>query len=78
MFLVDAKSRAWSHPLSCGISPNGSVCVTRINSDYAPCEFLAEHYEGSGFALPMTVMIFDQRNTAARVTIAVSGEKTWH
>jgi hypothetical protein len=35
-------------------------------------------FDPRGFALPMTMMVVDQRNEAMRVTIEVSGRKTWH
>jgi hypothetical protein len=62
----------------CSVSPNGSVCVTRIHGSGKAGECLAEHYEAKGFRLPMTIAIVDQRNEAARVTLWRSGEKTWH
>ena len=51
----------------CAVSPNGSVVVTRVGSGDA--EPLAEHYEAHGFSVPMTIMIVDQENTAAKATI---------
>jgi hypothetical protein len=43
-----------------------------------PSETLAEYFEDEGFVLPMTIAVVDQRNEAIKVTIAASGEKTWH
>jgi hypothetical protein len=64
--------------ITCTVSPNGSVLAVRVKGDETPNEPLAEHYEKPGFLLPMTIVVVDQRNEAARVTIAASGQKTWH
>ena len=60
-----------------GVSPNGSRIAIRVEGDGTPGEVLAEHYENPG-ALPMTIVVADQRNDAVRVTITASGQKTWH
>ena len=65
--------------IMCAISPNGNVLAIHVKGDGTPGEVLAEHYESAqGFALPMTMVIVDQHNEAMRVTIAASGQKTWH
>ena len=54
----------------CTVSPNGSVACARIYGDGRAPDILAEHFEAEGFRLPMTCMVLDQNNEAARVTIA--------
>jgi hypothetical protein len=51
----------------CAVSPNGSVAVSRVGS--GDVEPLAEHYESRGFSVPMTIMVVDQENTAAKATV---------
>jgi hypothetical protein len=51
----------------CAVSPNGSVVVSRVGSGDA--EPLAEHYEARGFSVPMTIVVVDQENRAAKATI---------
>jgi hypothetical protein len=63
--------------IMCAISPNGSVRVTRWPEGRDP-ELLVEHLEPDGFALPMTLLVFDRRNNAARVTLTAQGNKVWH
>ena len=60
----------------CGISPNGSICSVRMTGE-DDGQVLAEHYEGEGFALPMTIIIVDRANNAARITVTASGA-SWH
>ena len=52
----------------CAASPNGSAACARVYGDGAARDILAEHLEAEG--LPMTCMVLDQNNEAARVTIA--------
>jgi hypothetical protein len=63
--------------IMCAISPNGSVIVCRFSENPEP-QNLAEHFEGGGFALPMTLVVLDQRNDAVRVTLNAQGKKAWH
>ena len=57
-------------------SKNGSVLALRVSGEDVP-DVLAEHYEGSMFSLPITIMVLDQTAEAARVTFAA--ERThWH
>jgi hypothetical protein len=57
-------------------SANGSVLAVRMTGD-GPPETLAAHSQDGGFRVPMTFMVLDQENNAARVT--VSAERlTWH
>src|SRR5262249_56336992 len=48
--------------IACAISPNGNVCVFRVEP--AGNEILAEHYENQPFRLPMTITVVDQKNEA--------------
>ena len=55
----------------CAASPNGSlVCARVYGGDGLAPDILAEHLEAEGFRLPMTCMVLDQNNEAARVTVA--------
>jgi hypothetical protein len=60
----------------CCVSPNGNVLVSRTDGQNP--EVLAEHYEGAGFAVPMTIVIIDQKNIAARMTITTAGTTVLH
>ena len=51
----------------CAVSPNGSVVVSRVSS--GDFETLAQHCEARGFSVPMTIVVVDQKNTAAKATI---------
>jgi hypothetical protein len=39
---------------------------------------LAEHTEGAGFRLPMTIVVVDRKNEAAKITIDTTGKITRH
>jgi hypothetical protein len=58
------------------ISPNGSVTVVRMDGENV--EVLAEHYEGGGFRLPMTIAVVDQKNEAVLVTVGPNRNLTYH
>lgn len=58
-------------------SRNGSVVAVWAPRDGRDSEVLAEHYEALGFLAPITCMVLDQNNEAARVTIEV-GKVTYH
>jgi hypothetical protein len=60
----------------CAASPNGSVMAIRVIPDKEP-DMLAEHFEPEGVAVPFTIMVLDQDNEAARITIEATGKKTW-
>jgi hypothetical protein len=60
----------------CGISPNGSVTVIRMDGENV--EVLAEYYEGGGFRLPMTITVIDQKNEAVRITINSDRKLVYH
>jgi hypothetical protein len=62
----------------CAVSPNGNVMAFRFHEPGREPEVLAQHDEGQGFSLPMTVMVLDKDNTAVRTTIAADGRSTWH
>ena len=75
--LEECCQRGMSPPfIMCGISPNGSICSVRMTGE-DDGQVLAEHYEGEGFALPMTIIIVDRANNAARITVTASGA-SWH
>lgn len=59
------------------LAPNGSVLVVRMRGDGTPADVLAEHYEGGVFIAPMTIVVLDQRNEAAKVVIEATGKRTW-
>jgi hypothetical protein len=63
--------------IMCAVSPNGSILVNRIDGTGAS-EVLAQHFEGGGFAVPMTIMVLDQNNVAVKATIDHSGKMSWH
>jgi hypothetical protein len=56
--------------IACAVSPNGAVLCMRVNGGGAAPDILAEQFEPGGFRLPMTCMVLDQNNEAARVTVA--------
>ena len=56
----------------CAVSPNGSIYASRFDG-LGGSEPLAEHFEGEGFALPMTLMVLDQNNVVAKAAIKHSG-----
>jgi hypothetical protein len=56
----------------CSASPNGSTLVMRLIGGGADPDVLAEHYEPQGFVLPMTIMVLDQHNEAAKVVLEPS------
>lgn len=68
--------------VAAAVASNSSVFTVRYEPDpqgeglrAVP---LADHTEGSGFALPINIMIMDQAGEAVRVKIATSGETTYH
>ena len=50
-------------------SRNGSVYALRVRGDGSESEVLAEHFEGAGFPIPINIMVLDQNNEAALITI---------
>ena len=63
--------------VACAISPNGSVIALRIAGE-SDAQVLAAHAEGVGFRLPMTIVVVDQKNKAAKITIDTTGKTTCH
>jgi hypothetical protein len=61
--------------VACAISPNGSVIALRMDGN-SDTQVLAEHTEGGGFRLPMTIVVVDRKNEAAKVTIDTTGRIT--
>jgi len=59
----------------CLVSPNGCTTVMRINAKGMPGEVLAEHLEPEGFQLPMSIVVVDQHNAVANVTIETPDEQ---
>ena len=57
--------------IMCAASPNGSVISARYEETRAglKCEFLSEHIENGGFAIPLNIMITDQAGEAVRMLI---------
>jgi hypothetical protein len=41
-------------------------------------QLLAEHTEGGGFTLPMTMVVVDRKNEAAKITIDTTGRIARH
>ena len=63
--------------VACAISPNGSVIALRMDGE-SDTQVLAEHTEGAGFSLPMTIVVVDRKNGAAKITIDTTGKMTRH
>ena len=61
--------------VGCAISPNGSVIALRMDGK-SDAQVLAEHTEGAGFRLPMTIVVVDRKNEAAKITIDTTGKIT--
>ena len=57
-------------------SRNGSVLVLRTRGDDIENEVLAEHFESEGFPTPVSIMVLDQNNKAALITIGPECEDT--
>ena len=54
--------------IMCTISPNGSVLASRM--DGVGCaKILAQHSEPDGFKVPLSLVLVDQNNAVARITI---------
>ena len=74
--LEECERRGLCLPLIlCGISPNGSIIGVRLTGE-GSAQTLAEHFEDEGFALPMTIVVVDRDNEAARITVTASG-RAW-
>ena len=58
-------------------SANGSGAILRVRGDGSPPETLAEHFEPSGFTMPLVVTLIDQHASSAKFTIT-PGEPVQH
>lgn len=56
----------------CTISPNGSVLASRIDN-FGCAKVLAQHSEPDGFRVPLSLVLVDQNNAVARITIDHAG-----
>jgi hypothetical protein len=63
--------------VGCAISSNGSVTALRMDGK-SDAQVLAEHTEGVGFRLPLTIVVVDRKNEAAKITIDTTGKITRH
>jgi len=63
--------------VACAISPNSSVIALRMERK-SDAQVLAEHTEGAGFRLPMTIVVVDRKNESAKITIDTTGKMTRH
>ena len=60
------------------VSPaSGRTAVLRIHGAGKPYEVLAGDPEVEDFALPLTIVVVDQRNEILPARIEASGETTW-
>ena len=58
--------------IMCTISPNGSVLASRIDT-FGCAKILAQHSEPDGFTVPLSLVLVDQNNAVARITIDHAG-----
>jgi hypothetical protein len=58
--------------IMCTISPNGSVLASRMDS-IGSAKILTQHSEPDGFKVPLSLVLVDQNNTVARITIDHTG-----
>jgi hypothetical protein len=58
--------------IMCTISPNGSVLASRIDT-FGCARILAQHSEPNGFRVPLSLVLIDQNNAVARITIDHAG-----
>ena len=58
--------------IMCTISPNGSVFASRIDSTGC-AKILTQHSEPDGFRVPLSLVLVDQNNAVARITIDHAG-----
>jgi hypothetical protein len=63
--------------VACAISPNSSVIALRMERK-SDAQVLAEHTEGAGFRLPMTIVVVDRKNEPAKITIDTTGKIIRH
>jgi hypothetical protein len=58
--------------IMCTISPNGSVLASRVDT-FGCAKILAQHSEPDGFRVPLSLILVDQNNAVARITIDHAG-----
>jgi hypothetical protein len=58
--------------IMCTISPNGSVLASRIDR-IGSAKILTQHSEPDGFKVPLSLVLVDQNNTVARITVDHTG-----
>jgi hypothetical protein len=58
--------------IMCTISPNGSVLASRMDS-IGCAKILTHHSEPDGFKVPLSLVLVDQNNVVARITIDHTG-----
>ena len=63
--------------IACTISPNGSVLASRMDS-IGGAKILAQHSEPDGFKVPLSLVLVDQNNAVARITIDHAGNIARH
>jgi hypothetical protein len=72
-FVKNARQKEWSPPfILCLASRNGAIRCLRV--DHAKTETLAETKQEE-FILPITMMVLDQHDEAAHVTITTEGPR---
>jgi hypothetical protein len=63
--------------ITCTISPNGSVLASRMDS-IGCAKILAQHSEPDGFKVPLSLVLVDQNNAVARITIDHAGNIVYY
>jgi len=63
--------------IMCTISPNGSVFASRMDS-IGCAKILVQHSEPDGFKVPLSLVLVDQNNAVARITIDHTGNIVHH
>jgi hypothetical protein len=63
--------------MMCTISPNGSVLAGRMDS-IGCVKILAQHSEPDGFKVPLSLVLVDQNNAVARITIDHTGNIVYY
>ena len=72
--LTKCQERGMQMPfIACALSPNGGVYCMRVHGGGVAPDILAKHFEPEGFRVPMTIVVVDQNNEAARIAIEAEG-----